>query len=90
MCRETYWILHVNKPICVESDGSGSDDPENQAESNVSRLQMNLNEKQYDQYKDLLGKQVSVTGKLAHAFTGHHHTDVRIVDITDVAAADGN
>ena len=81
---ETYWILRVNKPICVEANGRGSDDPDNQPESGVSQLQMNLDEKQYAQYKDLLGKQVSVTGKLAHAFTGHHHTNVRLVDITEV------
>lgn len=57
---ETYRILYVNKPICVEGKGGGNDDPDAQPENNVSHLQMNMDEKQYDQYKDLLGKQVSV------------------------------
>jgi hypothetical protein len=87
---ETYWILHINKPICVDANGGGSDDPDNQPETGVSRLQLNLDEKQYAQYKDLVGKQVSVTGKLAHGFTGHHHTDVQFVDITEVAPTGTN
>src|SRR5437763_459337 len=61
---ETYWILHVNKPICVQGNGGANDDPDAQPEDNVSRLQMNLDEEQYAQYKDLVGKQVSITGKL--------------------------
>jgi len=87
---ETYWILHLNNPICVEARGRRSDDPDSQPESGVSRLQMNLDEKQYAQYKDLVGMQVSVTGKLAHGFSGHHHTDVQLVGITEIVATGAN
>jgi hypothetical protein len=81
---ETYWILHLTNPICVDGNGSGRDDPDNQPEHNVFDIQLNLDEKQYDRYNDLLGKQVSVSGKLSHAFTGHHHTDVRLVEIIEI------
>ena len=53
-----------------------------------SLLQMNLNEKQYADYSNLVDKQVLVTGKLAHAFTGHHHTPVRLVDISQLDPID--
>ena len=71
---ETYWILHLTDPICVNGDESmpNGETPEN----NVSDIQLGLDEEQYAQYKELLGKQVVVSGKLSHAITGHHHTNV--------------
>jgi Domain of unknown function (DUF4431) len=64
---ETYWILHLTRPICVSGD---------EPEKNVSDIQLFLSEEQYARHKDLLGKRVVVSGKLWHASTGHHHTNV--------------
>ncbi len=64
---ETYWILQLAKPVCVNGE---------EPEKNVSDIQLVLSEKQYAQYEGLLGKRVFVTGTLFHAETGHHHTDV--------------
>lgn len=80
---ETYWILHLAAPICVSGDESvpGGEN----AENNVSDIQLGLDEKQYAQYKDSLGKPVFVEGTLSHAFTGHHHTDIllKVEEIKD-------
>lgn len=65
---ETYWILHLTRPICVNGE---------KAKTNVSDIQLVfVDEKQYVRYRDLLGKRVIVSGKLFHAHTGHHHTNV--------------
>ena len=64
---ETYWILHLTRPICVSGD---------EPEKNVSDIQLFLSEEQYARHKDLPGKRVIVSGKLWHASTGHHHTSV--------------
>lgn len=78
---ETYWVLHVASPICVNGD---KDIPNGEtAESNVSDIQLSLDEKQYAQYKDLPGKQVVVNGKLSHAISGHHHTNV-LLNVTEI------
>lgn len=71
---ETYWILHLTKPICVDA---GKDTPDiDRAEKNISDIQLVLNKDQYGEYKTLLGKQVNVSGKLFHAISGHHHTNI--------------
>jgi hypothetical protein len=69
---ETYWILHLTRPICV---AAGADDA---AESGVKDVQLILTQKQYALYKGFVGPRVRVTlmGKLSHAITGHHHTPV--------------
>src|SRR5918911_1008652 len=67
---ETYWILHLVKPICTTASG------DNDAEKNVTDLQLILTEKQYTLYRKFIGKRARVTGKLSHATTGHHHTPV--------------
>jgi hypothetical protein len=71
---ETYWILHLTKPNCVNGDKSMPNGES--SENNVSDIQLVLDVEQYTQYKDLLGKQVIVSGKLFHAISGHHHTNV--------------
>ncbi|HEV7376730.1 MAG TPA: DUF4431 domain-containing protein [Pyrinomonadaceae bacterium] len=69
---ETYWILHLARPICTTA---GVD---NDAESNVTEIQLILTPKQYALYKKFVGARarVRVTGKLLHAISGHHHTQV--------------
>ena len=79
---ETYWILHVTQPVCVDGDQNipNGDITEN----DVTDIQLILDEKQYATYKELPGKSVSVTGKLLHAISGHHHTNLlmKVAEIT--------
>jgi hypothetical protein len=72
---ETYWILRLNSPICVNADENmpGGERPE----KDVSDIQLVFSDGgQYARHKGLLGKRVIVSGKLSHAITGHHHTKV--------------
>jgi len=73
----TYWILHPDKPRCVKGDfNSGIND---QSELNVQRMQLvmgNSKGTRYDDYRHLVSKKVRVTGRLYHAHTGWHVTDV--------------
>lgn len=71
---ETYWILHLAKPICMTASG------DNDAEANVTDLQLILTDSDYAIYRKVLRQKVSVNvrGKLSHAITGHHHTSVLI------------
>lgn len=77
---ETYWILHLARPICTTAD------PDNDAEGNVNDIQLILTPKQYPLYKKFVGgrARVRVTGKLSHAITGHHHTQV-LLEITGMS-----
>lgn len=79
---ETYWILHLAQPICTTANG------DNDAESGVTDIQLILMPKQYALYKKFVGAKagVTVTGKLSHAITGHHHTQV----LMEVASMSGS
>jgi hypothetical protein len=71
---ETYWLLNLDSPICVNQDTS---EPElNPGQKNVRRVQLVLDEGAYEQFKSLLGKRVVATGSMFGAHTGHHHTPV--------------
>jgi hypothetical protein len=76
---ETYWILHLAKPICTTASA------DNDAESNVTDLQLILPakndarfKKDYARFRKLVGRSMDlvVLGRLTHAITGHHHTPV--------------
>jgi hypothetical protein len=70
---ETYWILHLAKPICTTASADSD------AESNVTEIQLILPPKYYAHFKKLLGrKDVMVVGQLMHAISGHHHTPVLV------------
>ncbi|MGD0567804.1 MAG: DUF4431 domain-containing protein [Candidatus Sulfotelmatobacter sp.] len=71
---ETYWLLKLDSPICVNQDQSNPD--LNPGQKNVRRVQLVLDQTAYEQYKALLGKKVVATGSLFGASTGHHHTPV--------------
>jgi len=71
---ETYWLLQLPKPVCVETPTPN--EPVNKAEANISVLQILISD--YGKYRRLLGKRVKVTGTLFHQITGHHHTKVLI------------
>ena len=64
--RETQAVLMLAAPICVKAN-SEEDAERNQLQVTlVPRIKISLNA--FD------GKHVTVTGKLFHAHTGHHHT----------------
>jgi hypothetical protein len=79
---ETYWILHLLKPICTIASG------DNDAEKGVKDIQLILTQEQYISYKKLVGDKIPVTlpGKLSHAITGHHHTPV-LMEVVDIGCA---
>ena len=76
---EIYWVLHLSKPICAIANGDSD------AESNVTDLQLILTGKQYKLYRKFIRRKppVTVTGKLTHAITGHHHTPV-LMEVTGI------
>jgi hypothetical protein len=80
---ETYWILHLAKPICTTASA------DNDAESNVSDMQLILTPKQYALYRKFVarkGRAVTAAGKLSHAITGHHHTQV-LMEVTSISGS---
>jgi hypothetical protein len=71
---EPAWILHLTKSICVKADGK---DEFNVAVEDVSDIHLVLRGKQFSQLKSARRKgAVTLTGRLFHALTGHHHADV--------------
>jgi len=77
---ETYWVLHLDKPACTTASS------DNDAEANVTDLQLILTQKQYALYRKFVGgkSRVTITGKLSHAMTGHHHTPV-MMEVTVIS-----
>jgi hypothetical protein len=65
---ETIWILKLERAVCVLTSNDIDVEEQNQKE-----IQLILNDKQYAQYRSLLGQKVTVTGMLFHSVTGHHH-----------------
>lgn len=65
---ETIWVLKLEKAVCVLTANDIDVEEHNQKE-----IQIVLNDKQYSQYRSLLGQKVTVTGMLFHSITGHHH-----------------
>ena len=56
---ETYWVLCLSKPICVEP-AANSPKLNSNRESGISQLQ--LTQVNYNRYRKLLGKKVRVKG----------------------------
>ena len=71
---ETFWILVLEKPVCVDQRKMQSD--LYPAESNVRRVQLVLTPETYKQYKGLVGEKVIATGPLFARSTIHHRTAV--------------
>jgi hypothetical protein len=72
---ETFWILHLVKPLCVNKGTDRMDE----VESNVRKVQLLLDDDMYNRFRDLVGRRVSVKGKLSHSFTIHHREKVLLV-----------
>jgi hypothetical protein len=65
---ETIWVLKLEKAICVLAGNDIDVEERNQKE-----IQLVLNDNQYRRYRSLLGQKVTVTGRLFHQISGHHH-----------------
>ena len=74
---ETYWLLNLDSPICVNQDKVEPD--LNPGQKNVRRVQLVLNLGEYKRFKMLMGKRVVATGSLFGAHTAHHHTPVLLI-----------
>jgi len=77
---ETYWLLDLSTPICVDQDQK---DPDlNAAQKDVRRVQLVIKPEFYKTNAALVGKQVLATGTLFAGITGHHHTPVLLTVTT--------
>ncbi len=72
--QEIYWYLDLDEPICL--NGKNEDSPDMESEGDLQRLQIVY--RKYPRGSGWIGQHVSITGKLFHAHTGHHHTQVLI------------
>jgi hypothetical protein len=82
---EDVWLFNLETPICTKAGEANPDGSQyTPAEADVRSMQMLFdNSEMYDRYRNLLGREVTVTGSLGHAFTGHHHTSV-MINIVDI------
>lgn len=80
---ETYWLLNLDSPICVNRDDSEPD--LNPAQKAVRKVQLVLQAEDYDRFKPLMGRRVVATGSLFGMHTGHHHTPV-LLTVTNLEA----
>jgi len=72
---ETYWLLALPRPACV--DQPDPTDDVNVAQRGIRRIQLVFHdEKDYRTYQPLLGRRVIATGTLYGAITIHHKTPV--------------
>ena len=78
---ETIWILTLDKPVCV----TGNTDDVNEAEQNVTDLQLVLQPNHFAQLNRMGGRKLQVVslGKLFHAHTAHHRTKV-LLDVKEI------
>ena len=70
--RETQVLLLLPKPICVDENKI------EYYEAEKNQLELTLVPLGKVKFKNHIGKQVTVHGKLFHAHTGHHHTSVLV------------
>jgi hypothetical protein len=65
-------FLVLSKPVNVRGKPDPDEDFNRISVENVRRMELVLTLP----HKNMIGKNVIVTGTLFHSFTGHHHTDV--------------
>ena len=73
---ETYWILNLANPVCVNALQGDLSYP---FESRIKHVQLILMGDEYKKHKNLVGKDVVVTGQLMPMQTGHHYTRVLMI-----------
>ncbi len=66
-------VLVLRYPVSVRP--SQEDGPNSEAVYRIKQIQLAFNDSGTT-YRNLIGKNVVVTGSLFHAHTGHHYTDV--------------
>ena len=71
---ETYWLLNLAIPVCVDEDQS--EPTANSAQKNIRIVQLLLSTEFYKTHAGLVGKHIIATGTLFGARTAHHHTPV--------------
>ena len=71
---ETIWVLKPTGPVCVLAANAID-----VAESGEIEIQLVLDQGQYDKYRSLFGQSVTITDKLSHSHTGHHHKRLLLV-----------
>jgi hypothetical protein len=81
---EVIWLLNLAAPICVNEDKAQPD--LNPAHDKARTMHLVIPAEFYSKYKELLGKQVTVTGTLFGAHTAHHRTPV-LLTVKTMAAA---
>jgi hypothetical protein len=75
--KEKQLFVVLDSPLCVNGDKDPKS-PNAESEIDVAKMEMVYFPENPFQ-KMWLGKHVSVTGKLFHAFDAHHHTPVLII-----------
>jgi hypothetical protein len=73
-----FWAVKPDYPICTIK---GPSDPAAIAHSGVAEVQLILmgGQADFDRYRPLLGRKVSVSGKLTPQVTAYHQTEVLII-----------
>jgi hypothetical protein len=79
---ETIWVLKLKAPICMLAANDID-----VSENSETEIQLVLDQGQYNKYRNLNGHSVTITGKLFHSHTGHHHKRLLLTtnEITDPA-----
>jgi hypothetical protein len=80
--HENYWILHLVKPLCVNKGADRMDE----AESNVRKVQLLMNDDIIQSFQKFVGRHVSVKGRLSHSFTIHHREKL-LLGVIDLSPA---
>lgn len=68
---ETYWILEIPTPVCIENEKS------------LSKFQLIIDPIIYKNKNLLLKEKVKVEGSLTPQITGHHHTPF-LIDVKSI------
>lgn len=77
--KEHVYLLNLDKGIAIKAPKNDLSEGYNAAIHNVTKLQL-VNQQSLDAY---LNQNVTVTGTLFGAQTGHHHTDV-LLDVKSI------
>lgn len=83
---ETVWILDLKSPVCVLGDEES--ELNSATVNNVTSVHLNMGLAGYENYKELLFKDVLAYGTLYLAHTGHHRADI-VMTVTDLEEVHG-